>query len=342
MKRSLYCLISLLPLSMAACGSNSTGDCTPGAGGNTAKFVTDSLTVPGQPADYAYDLVGSGRKLNQLGVIMSALATNGLKPQDGVTMAIQSGQVVLLLSEKSADTSDQADPCAQATVQNGVSVKTPPTANAMYTVDTTQTGGTFAGPIAMGTFDSSPPATTKTPVTVSLQLPLVPGSEPLKLTVIGAHVKFTNVGGKIMSGQINGAIKATDIKSTVIPKVADLLESKLAADKANPSSTDMSILSLFDTGGSAGTQQSGCPMACSGVCQNPMNADTRACACAVSGDGIVDLCEVATNSIIQSVLAPDVQMFDSSGNYNPNPNPTPTSKDSLSLGLAFTAIPAMF
>jgi hypothetical protein len=290
--------------------------------------------------DYAFDLVGSGRMVNQLGIIMGALAQQNLNPQQGVTQALQSGQVVLLLSEKSADSSFQSDSCAQATVQNGVSVKTPPTAGATYMVDTTETGGTFNGPITAGKFNSSPPATTKMPVTVSIQLPLVPGSDPLKLTVIGAHVQFTYSGGKITGGQINGAIKATDINSTVIPKVADLLESKLAADKNNPSSTDMSILSLFDTGGAAGTQPSGCTMSCTNVCQNPMNASMRSCACAVSGDGIVDECEVATNSIIKSVLSADVQMYDSSGSYMPNPNGT--MKDALSLGLAFTAVSAKF
>jgi hypothetical protein len=178
------------------------------------------------------------------------------------------------------------------------------------------------------------------PVTVSLQLPLVPNSAPLQLSVIGAHVQFTYSGGKLTGGQINGAIKQTDVNANIIPKVADLLESKLTADKGMLTSTDMSILSLFDTGGSAGAQPSGCTMSCPSTCQNPMNADTRPCACAASGDGIVDLCEVATNSIIKSVLSADVQMFDASGNYAPNPNPT--MKDSLSIGLAFTAIPATF
>jgi hypothetical protein len=342
MKRSLYSLISLVPLSFAACGASSGGDCTPGTGGSSAKFVADTLKVPAQRSDYAFDLTGSGRTENQLGIIMGALAQQNLNPQMGVDQALASGQVVLLLSEKSADGTFQSDSCAQTTVQNGVSVKTPPTAGAMYTIDTTQSGGTFAGPITSGKFNSAQPSTTKMPVTVQLQLPLVPNSAPLKLTVIGAHVQFTYAGGKIAGGQINGAIKAMDINNSVIPKVADLLESKLAADKGMLSSTDTSILSLFDTGGSAGTQPAGCTMSCSGVCQNPMNADARACACAVSGDGIVDLCEVATNSIIKSVLAPDVQMYDSTGNYAPNPNPTATSKDALSIGLAFTAIPAMF
>jgi hypothetical protein len=339
MKRSLYSLISLVPLSFAACGSSGTGDCTPGAGGSTGKFVADTLKVPAQRTDYAFDLTGSGRTENQLGIIMGALAQQSLNPQQGVDMALASGQVVLLISEKSADSTFQSDSCAQAQIQNGVSVKTPPTSGASYTIDPTQAGGTFYGPIAGGKFNSAPPATTTKPVTVSLQLPLVPNSDPLKLSVVGAHVQFTYAGGKITGGQINGAIKATDINNNVIPKVADLLENKLAMDKP-PTSTDMSILSLFDTGGTAGPMPSGCTMSCTSTCQNAANADKRPCACAANGDGIVDLCEVATNSIIHSVLSPDVQMFDSSGNYAPQANPT--NKDSLSIGLAFTAIPATF
>ena len=345
MKRSLISLISILPLTFAACGGDggSGGDCTPGAGGNVGKFVADTLTTPTQRSDFAYDLTGSGRMENQLGIIMGALKQQGLDPQMGVTMALQSGQVVLLVSENSSDATFQTDACAQTTIQNGVSVKTPPTAGATYMVDSSATGGTFAGPIASGTFTSAASATTKSPVTMSLQLPLVPNSDPLKLTVVGAHVTYTQSGGKITSGQINGAIKKTDIDSTVIPKVATLLQNKLMMDKGMLTSTDMSILSLFDTGGSAGAMPAGCTMSCSGTCQNPMTAgDPRSCMCAAASDSIVDLCEVSTNSIIKSVLAPDVQMFDASGNYAPNPMPTATSKDSLSLGLKFTAVKASF
>jgi hypothetical protein len=322
MKRSMISLISLLPLSFTACGSSTTGDCTPGAGGNTGKYVVDSLTVPMQRTDYAIDLNGDGRVDNQLGNIIGALSGQGLNTQDGVTQAITGGNLIALLSETSADATYSNDTCAAATLQAGKT--TPgmgPTMGASYMIDTSQAGGKFAGPITSAKFSSSPPSTTKTPVTVALQLPLIAGSAPLQLTVIGAQLTFTYSGGKLTGGQIHGAIKNTDVQGTIVPGVASLLTNKIKTDKASAmglSSTDMQILQIFDTGGCT-------------------NADGTM---ATAMDQIISPCEVANNSIIKNVLAPDVQMFDASGNYAPNA--ANTTKDSLSLGLAFTAIPATF
>ena len=79
------------------------------------------------------------------------------------------------------------------------------------------------------------------------------------------------------------------------------------------SSSTMQILTIFDVGG----------------CGNAQAMDCR-----------IDPCEVAENSIIKKVLAPDVQIFDANGNYAPNKqNTTP---DSMSVGLGFTAVQASF
>jgi hypothetical protein len=61
---------------------------------------------------------------------------------------------------------------------------------------------------------------------------------------------------------------------------------------------------------------------------------------ALKGDGHIATCEVSENAIIQNVLQPDVQLFDSNGNFSPNS--ANTDKDSLSVGLGFTAVRATF
>jgi hypothetical protein len=63
--------------------------------------------------------------------------------------------------------------------------------------------------------------------------------------------------------------------------------------------------------------------------------------CAQAGDGVISTCEVATNSIIKNILAPDVQMFSNDG-LTYAPNPANTHKDSLSVGVGFTAVKATF
>jgi hypothetical protein len=59
-------------------GSGGGGNCVPGPGGSTARFVFDTLILPMQHSDYAYDLVGSGMARNQLGIVMGALAQQNL------------------------------------------------------------------------------------------------------------------------------------------------------------------------------------------------------------------------------------------------------------------------
>jgi hypothetical protein len=338
MKRIIISLASTLwlglPLGFAACGADSSGDCTPGAGGNSAKSVANAVMVPMQRQDYAIDLNGDGRVDNQLGNIIGALEGQMLHVQDGVNTSVMNGTLVLLLNENSADATYQSDGCAASTVNVGKSVTTPPKFDGSdsFMIDTGQQGGTFAGPIKAGKFSSAPPATTKKPVTLSIQLPLVSGAAPVTLKVNGAHLQFTrSSSGMVTGGQLNGAIKSDDVQMNIIPNVATLLTNRVMADPT--SSTNMQILSIFDNGGKADA-------ACGGTtCKNP-SYGSRPGMCAVAHDNIIDTCEVSTAGLIQNVLAPDVQMFDAAGNYAPNPNNT--MKDSLSIGLAFTAVKASF
>jgi hypothetical protein len=333
MKRVIFSLVSILPFTLAACGGSGDtgGDCTASAGANKAQYVVNAVMVPQQRQDYAIDLNGDARVDNQLGNIIGALTGQGLKVQDGVDMALAEGSLILLMGESSADASFQSDSCASTTLQLGKSTApTPPdfTGAGQFTIDSSQAGGTFSGPIKAGKFASASPATTKHPVSLTIQLPLVAGSMPISLKVIGAHIQYTrDASGKITGGQLNGAIKTEDVQTGIIPSVAGLLSDKLMNDMP-PTSTDTQIQSLFDNGGKAD------PACADGTCKNPDGS------CAVKGDNKIDICEVSTASIIQNVLAADVQMLDASGNYAPNK--ANTMKDSLSVGLSFTAVKASF
>lgn len=335
MKRTIISLVSLLPLTFAACGGEESGDCTASAGGNSSKYVTNSVMVPQQRQDYAIDINGDGRVDNQLGNIIGALEGQMLHVQDGVNMAVTDGSLIVLLNETSSDATFQSDSCATAQLQVGQSMAMPDYTSGMgqFTVDSGQQGGTFNGPIKAGKFSSSPPATTTKPVTVTIKLPLIAGADPVVLKVNGAHLQFTrDASGKVTGGQLNGAIKDSDVQGTIIPNVAALLTNKVKADNP-PTSADMQILSIFDNGGKA---DAACP---SGTCKNPA-APVGDGSCAVKNDGKIDICEVSTAGLIQNVLAPDVQMFDDAGNYKPNKDNT--KKDSLSLGLSFTMVGAKF
>jgi len=339
MKRSIFAvfgfsLVSLIPLTFVACGGGTdSGDCTASGGTNKAQYVTNAVMVPQQRSDYAIDLNGDGRVDNQLGNIIGALEGQMLHVQDGVNAAVTDGTLIVLLTETSTDAAYQSDACATAQVQVGQTVAMPDYSGAgHFTVDSGQQGGTFNGPIKLGKFASAPPATTTKPIEVDIKLPLVSGADPVTLKVNGAHLQFTRgADGKITGGQLNGAIRNSDVQTQIIPNVAALLTKKIKDDSTPPnmlSSGDMQILSIFDNGGKADA-------ACTaGTCKNPDGS------CATKGDNKIDICEVSTAGLIQNVLAPDVQMYDASGAYKPNKDNT--MKDSLSLGLAFTAVGATF
>ncbi|MCU1280882.1 MAG: hypothetical protein JWM53_4428, partial [bacterium] len=180
---------------------------------------------------------------------------------------------------------------------------------------------------AGGKFNSAPPSTTTHPVTASVLLPLVAGAPPINITLQGAHLQFTRKSdGTVTGGTLQGGIKNQDVQTQIVPAVASLLTNKLMNDMPQ-TSTDMQISSLFDTGGKADP-------ACNGACKNPDGT------CAMVKDNKIDICEVSTNNLVQSLLAPDVQLFDASGAYHPNKDNT--TKDSLSLGLGFGAVGATF
>ena len=243
------------------------------------------------------------------------------------------GSVVLLMRTNSGDATFQNDEESGAFinvgkpfayVDNNMSGKcdtTPAPADTVpvydgtdqFMTDTTNfAGAQFAGRITNGLFSSNNPATTTHPVTINMQLPLVAGAAPVSLNIIGAHIQFRVSNGKIMGGQINGAIKSSDVMNTIIPNVAMLLNDRVVASPMG--STEKQILQIFDIG-------------CTGHMEYKM-------------DGMIETCEVSDNSIIKNVLNPDVQMFDAGGQYKPNP--MNTNKDSLSLGLGFTAVKATY
>lgn len=353
MKRSL--MFSLIPVfaSLAGCSSPGPAFCTAATTGMEKKYVVNALTVPMQKADFAMDLNGDNKLDNQLGNIIGALTAQNLDVQMGVNDAITAGSVVLLLDQTAANLTN--DSCSQVTAAVGNKPQNPPKYDGTdtFTVNTQIGGGNFKGGISNGFYNSNSPvvATAQTETQLTIQLPLVAGATPINLTVHGGHLQFGSSGGAMLTkGQINGAIKNDDVQNSIIPSVAGILTDKVCPEPGrsmNPpvcmgtgmASTNQQILDIFDTGGTqeaGGTcmNSDGTP-ACKNLAPSAMDYNT----CAKKGDKIISTCEVATNSIIKNVLAPDVQMFQN-GTYSPNA--ANAMKDSLSLGLGFTAVGASF
>jgi hypothetical protein len=342
---SLICALTATVF-VAGCGSSggtNPNGCTAVTMGAEGKSVANTLLVPQKKADYAMDLNGDAKLDNQLGNIIGALASQGLNPQDSVNKSLMDGSVVLLLDAKADSLTESS--CGSVVVQPGMQTAAPPKYDGTdtFTPDPAIGSGTFKGVISGSKFNSNSPLMGDTVMTV--QLPLVSGAAPIALTIHGAHIQFTRGTGAtepLNNGQINGAIKATDVQMSIIPAVAGLLTQNVA----NGGASAAQILMIFDTGG--GTDGSTCATTkdCNGqptgtpACKNP-GFGPRANTCADACDNTIDTCEVANNSIIKNVLAPDIQMFAADGQtYMPNKDNT--MKDSLSLGLSFTGVKASF
>src|SRR5262249_88260 len=158
----------------------------------------------------------------------------------------------------------------------------------------------FKGRISNGLFSSNSPVTTKDPVSIMLQLPLVAGATPVGLAIIGAHLQARVTATGLMTGQINGAIKNTDVQGTIIPNVAWLRNTRVVTNQTV--STEKRILQIFDIGctnaaqGSACTPTADCD-ASKATTDVGTSCQTGHCT-AAKADGRIAVCEVADNSII--------------------------------------------
>ena len=313
--------VSSLGILGAGCGGSSASECTVvAAGGTQAQYVVDHLLLPTSNKDYARDLNGDKRADNQLGAIIGVILSYFPDLQATVDETVAEGSLIVLLDQMSSDATFQSDECAGASVYLGQKATVKPNfdGNDTLAVDTTIPSGAFKGAITSGTFRSNDPITSKVPVTYSLKLAIIPGAPPLDLSLTGAYVQFTRSGDKVTAGQLNGAIPGDTVKTSIIPAVATLLNDQVQQKPTDSSSE--TILQLFD--------------AMTTPCTNPDGTTS------VGGDKKIGTCEVAENSIIKNVLAPDVQLFDATGAYKPSAENK--TRDSLSLGLGFSAVKAKF
>ena len=309
----------------AADADGSSVACTDPTSGTTTRFAANAVTLPVQKSDFAFDLDGDGKLDNQFGAFLGVLIGQGMDPQASETAAIVAGRAVLLVQETSDDPADQSDTCAGALLSVASPTSSAPKFDGTDTFTVELTSGQFRGAITAGELVSESPATATTPVSATLRLALFGATSTMDLPLVGAEVELTRSGATISVGRIHGAIRQSDVQQVVVPALAAAFNAQIAA---NPTATSsQQLLSLFDNGGVASS-------ACGSTCKN-LNGT-----CAAANDGTISDCEVGTNSLIANLLAPDVQLYDTQGNWHPTPGGT--TKDSLSVGLGFTGVAASF
>ena len=324
--------------------SSTSGDVT-SAHGAIHRYVVNKILLPQVKTDDSIDLNGDGRVDNQLGNVLGALASQGLTGQSQQDQLVMSGQVVHLVTVQSADPTLMNDSQVGGTWLIGAPQPNPDfSGNGTFSVDTTQPEGATLGTLANGLYQSNNPITTTHPVLAEATLVFALGAAPVRLPLHGAHLRMKASTGGLMSGSIQGSIKNSEIQTTIIPSIASALNASLHPTDVGHACTlntdckssgmctgghcalsdnAKQIKMIFDVGDGNG-----------GSCTNPDGTLGK------PNDNTISVCEVSDNQLIANLFAPDVQIYDASGNYAPNPSNA--HKDSMSVGLGFTAVPASF
>jgi hypothetical protein len=333
-----FLLAAVVPLTLAACGGGGGGG-EPTPVGTHYHYVANKIYVPTNNTEarsYGLDLDGNGTVDNQLGMVLGTLSGMGFDIQGTIDKSVAEGDIDLLADFQTQDFMNTAAAGVQVFLGDNAQ---PAACNSgeMYTCDTSTppvcsgcghqlsgsasfgisadspTNTALSGPIVNGTFKGGPG---------DLGLAIaIGGTTPVHLDLIGARasgsgITATAIGTATTGGIVfGGAVTQDDLNNNVIPAIQMELGPLIQRDccglstspggttcdpSANPScgctdgSTGKTILGLFDT--------------------NPK-------------DCTVSVMEIQTNTLIQSLLAPDV---------------TIEGKMALSLGIKATAVNATY
>ncbi len=329
--------VASLSLGAGACGGggdDSTGDDQPPVDytGTDYQYVVDHITMP-TTANEA-NMLGlnldddpQGRPDNALGQILSTLAGQAggsFNLQESIDTQVAEGQIILLANMKTKSFTTATG--VGTWVFLGANPSNAPCTDANDTVcghhldgstsfdidSTSPDDALLSGQIVGGKFTGGPG-------TVTIELSLVSGDNTgIIVNLVGAKMEISSAAdGSLMGGRLGGAVTEKSLNDDILPALHNVLSDTISRDctgTAAPCCTDGStgqlLIDLFD------------------------ESDPQDC--------VVTLDELKNNSLISSLLAPDVNLFDgdpADGKYAPR---TDGVKDSLSLGIGFTAVGASF
>ncbi len=293
------------------------------AEGDHTKWVVNKLTFPMLKTDYAIDLNGDGKAENQLGSLIGTLASAMIDAQGGIDGSVAKGQAVVLFDVQSTDAMLKSATNVGVTVYKGKDTTSAPKFDGKdtFTIDPVDAPAPTYGKLTSGKYSSNLPPPTKHPVKLVLRVPILGGGTPVALPLNGAHVQFQGSSSSLMSGQIHGSLKKTDVDMSIIPAIAKRFEDNIHDKPNDPDSKTLKM--VFDVGDGNG-----------GECTSFDGSKGKA------NDSKIAPCEVSGNALIGALFAPDVDIYDEAGNYAPNK--ANTGKDALSVGVAFTAVKASF
>lgn len=297
-------VVAAVSIVLGACGSDPGEGPEPVTSGTYHHYVTSALRLPTSAElqrEYGLNLNPevdpAGKPDNQLGNVFVALTSSSSADLQGVVDgAVADGQLVLLHSVRADALAGDSSVSWQVYV--GADRAEPP---AFDGTDRFEMGGgaiAASEPVLGGTTKGSFAA--KGPGRITVELAVSQTQPPIVLDLIAARVEATLDAGAC-SGRLGGAITQQQLDTALLPAVVRMMNDAIDRDE-------------------------GCPEAC--------KAGTSAALIIEVFDkdksGSVTLAELQASSIIQTLLAPDLDL-DEDG-----------LRESISLGLGFDCVAASF
>jgi len=272
--------------------------------GSRTKYVASTIQVPTnatQTRAFALDIDGdpNDRPDNALGGIFSALSQQALDIQGPIDAAVAAGQLVSLHMLQADNLADATN--AAWSVFQGENQQDPDFSGAgSFSIQREAPHDSLLhGRVVGGVFTGGPG---------KARIKLVVMNVPVILDLIGARISAEVSPTGCSNGKLGGAITQETIVSQVFPALAAGFTASLAADP-------------------------GCPSACTGTAATLQGLfDTNR-------DGTITVTEVESTALVRALFAPDVDLLDATGAFNPRQDRV---NDSLSLGIGFSCAGASF
>jgi hypothetical protein len=343
-RSSILALASAVALSAGACGGSSSGDdtTTVNPAGMPHTYVVDQVLLPtksGEGAKYGLDIDGDGQVDNALGNILTALSSaagsGSLNLQGSIDDTVLQGKIILLANLKATALDMATGAALEIFVADSTMVTPQPCTNPSMPTTATcgnhlKGTGTFkvaadspmdaqiVGKIVGGQFTGGPGT-----VTLEITLSATAGT-PIQLNLVGARAKIPSIsdmtlGSSAAPAIIAGGVTQDDLNNKVIPAVQTTVQNQIVRD-------------CYDT--STPPKPLGAPPGC-GCKSGSTGATVISLFDKSPADCQVTLDEIKNNSLIQTLLMPDVDLLGADGKPGKD-----GKNDSLSVGVGVTAIKA--
>ena len=289
--------------------------------GNHQQYVAAQLLEPHtqeQALEYALDIDRdpAGRRENQLGVMLAVMREQGGESLvfGDFASAVARGDMIHLFDLQATSLSDASAVGFRTFV--GTNPGTAPCNGPGDTVCGRHLDGatsfdvdTSAGTDSLLYSEINAGICTGVGETLPLQVTFGDGT-PAVLTLVAPQVDVQVASDTLMNGRIGGAVTLDERDTILLPGWASSIQTQVDADCTGPAmcvpGSDGELLQqLFD----------------------------------LNMDGAVTTIDLQMSALVATLIAPDVDLFDANGDFNPLVDGV---KDSLSLGLFFTAVGASF